>query len=99
MARFQKRLKFAIALLKVCLTSTYIRKAVTFLLLDDSALSLSTNQRRILPAALTAKKVILNLLFDPSTPAMSTWMSYLLDIALLECTTAKVHGATERTIQ
>lgn len=83
------------------LLKTQIQKdPLLFLLLDDSSLSLSVNQMRILSAALTAaKKVSLKLWFEPSIPATSTWMSYLLDIALLECTTAKVHGATRRTVQ
>ncbi len=50
-------------------------------------------------ARTAAKKVILKLWLDPSTPVMFTWMSSLLDIALLECTTAKIHGATRKTIQ
>ncbi|XDV29900.1 hypothetical protein PO909_032930 [Leuciscus waleckii] len=71
-----------------------------FLLLDDSSLSLSVNQRRILSVVLTAaKKVILKLWLEQTTPAMSIWMSYLLDTALLECTTAKVLGANRKTIQ
>lgn len=73
-----------------------------FLLLDDSSLSsVSVNQKkRILSAALTAaKKVILKLCSKPSTPVRLMWMSYLLDIAYLECTTAKIHGATRKTIQ
>ncbi len=45
------------------------------------------------------QKVILKLWLDPSTPVRLTWMSYLLDIARLECTTAKIHGATRKTIQ
>ncbi len=58
------------------------------------------NQKRILSAALTAaKKVILKRWLDPSTPVRLTWMSYLLDIARLECTTAKIHSATRKTIQ
>ncbi len=67
-----------------------------FLLLDDLSLSLSVYQKRILSAA---KTVILKLWLDPSTPVRLTWMSYLLDIARLECTTAKIHGATRKTIQ
>ncbi len=52
-----------------------------FLLLDDLSLLLSVNQKRILSSALTAaKKVILKLWLDPSTPVRLTWMSYLLDI-------------------
>ncbi len=71
-----------------------------FLLLDDSSLSLSVNQKRILSAALTAaKKFILKLWLDPSTPVSLTWMSYLLDIDCLECTSAKIHGATRKTRQ
>ncbi len=83
------------------LLKTPIQKdPLLFLLLDDSSLSLSVNQKRILSASLTAaKKVILKLWFDPSTPVRLTWMSYLLDIACLECTTAKIHGATRKTIQ
>ncbi len=79
------------------LLKTQIQKdPLLFLLLDDSSLSLSVNQKRILSAA---KKVILKLWLDPSTPVRLTWMSYLLDIARLECTTAKIHGATRKTIQ
>ncbi len=79
------------------LLKTPIQKdQLLFLLLDDSSLSLSVNQKRILSAA---KKVILKLWFDPSTPVRLTWMSYLLDIAHLECTTAKIHGATRKTLQ
>ncbi len=71
-----------------------------FLLLDDLSLLLSVNQKRILSSALTAaKKVILKLWLDPSTPVRLTWMSYLLDIAHLECTTTKIHSATRKTIQ
>lgn len=45
-----------------------------------------------LAAVLTAaKKVILKLRLDPFTPVMFTGMSYLPDVALLECTTARVH--------
>lgn len=83
------------------LLKTHIQKdPLFFLLLDDSLLSLSVNQKRILFAALTAvKNVTLKLWLDPSTPVRLTWMSYLLDIALLECSTAKIHGATRKTIQ
>ncbi len=51
------------------LLKTRIQKdPLLFLLLDDSSLSLSVNQKRILSAALTAaKKVILKLWLDPST--------------------------------
>ncbi len=50
---------------------------IAFFLLDDSSLSLSVNQKRIMSAALTAaKKVILKLWMDPSTPVRLTWMSY-----------------------
>ncbi|KAL0146593.1 hypothetical protein M9458_058224, partial [Cirrhinus mrigala] len=83
------------------LLKTQIQKdPLLFLLLDDSSLTLSVNQKRILSAALTAaKKVILKLWLEPSTPVRLMWMSYLLDIAHLECTTAKIHGATRKTIQ
>ncbi len=66
------------------LLKTQIQKdPLLFLLLDDSSLSLSVSQKRILSAALTAaKKVILKLWLDPSTPVRLTWMSYLLDIAV-----------------
>ncbi len=83
------------------LLKTQIQKdPLLFIFLDDSSLSLSVNQKRILSAALsTAKKVILKLWMDPSTPVRLTWISYLLDIARLERTTAKIHGATRKTIQ
>ncbi len=60
------------------LLKTPIRKdPLLFLLLDDSSLSLSVNQKRIMSAALTAaKKFILKLWMDPSTPVRLTWMSY-----------------------
>ncbi len=62
------------------LLKTPIQKdPLLFLLLDDSSLSLSVNQKRILSAAHTAaKKVILKLWLDPSIPVRLTWMSYLL---------------------
>lgn len=80
------------------LLKTQIQKdPLLFLLLDDLLLSLSVNQKRILFAALTAaKKVILKLWLDPSTPIRLMWVSYLLDIALLECTRAKIHWCHQK---
>lgn len=73
------------------LLRTEIQKdPVLFLLLDDFSMSLSVNQKRFLSVALNAaKKVILKLWLELSTPVMCTWTSYPLDIALLECSTGK----------
>ncbi|KAA0701362.1 hypothetical protein E1301_Tti024286 [Triplophysa tibetana] len=86
--------------LSVLMDTVIQREPLLFLLLDDSSLSLSLSQRRILTTALTAaKKVILKLWLEPSIPVMCTWRSYLLDIARLESTTARILGASGKTIQ
>ncbi len=76
------------------------RDPLLLLLLDDSSLQLNVHQKRTLLAASTAaKKTILKLWIEPSTPITFTWLSYFRDIVLLEGTTARLNGAKDNTIQ
>ena len=62
---------------------------VVLLLNDDSRLNLTEKQRKIWLAGLTAtKKMIAQRWLPPCTVAMRCWLSYFLDIVMLELSTA-----------
>ncbi len=70
------------------------------LLNDDSDLNLNVYQRRILHTALTAaKKVIFKIWYEPTFPADKMWLIELKNIALLECSRARINRAKPRTIR
>lgn len=70
------------------------------LLNDDSHLSLTHAQLRLLLAGLTAaKKTILRLWFYPTLPLKQYWLTSYQYIASLECTTARLNNAQPKTIQ
>lgn len=77
-------------------TPGYTPRPSGFLLLDNSALKLNSLQNRISLAVSTAAK---NTILEPSNPATFIWLSYFRCIVLLEGTTTKLNGASDKTIQ
>ncbi len=70
------------------------------LLNDDSELNLNVYQRRILHTALTAaKKVIKKMWYEPTFPADKMCPIELKNIALLECSTARMNRVKPWTIK
>ncbi len=70
------------------------------LLNDDSGLCISSMQKRMLFAGLTAvKKTIIQNWFTPHMCREAYWIRSLLQIVSCECTTARVGGARPSTIE
>ncbi len=69
------------------------------LLNDDSTLELSLQQRRILWTGLTAAKKMLALRWQPPhTLSWQQWANSYLDIVMTERSVARVHGASQKTL-
>ncbi len=66
---------------------------------DDSGLCISSMQKRMLFAGLTAaKKTIIQNWFTPHMCRKTYWIRSLLQIVTYECTTARINGARPSTI-
>ena len=73
---------------------------VVLLLNDDSRLNLTEKQRKIWLAGSTAtKKMIAQRWLPPHSLIMRRWLSYFLDIVMLELSTARVNKAKLRTVE
>uniref|UniRef100_A0A3Q3AUI9 Reverse transcriptase domain-containing protein n=1 Tax=Kryptolebias marmoratus TaxID=37003 RepID=A0A3Q3AUI9_KRYMA len=71
-----------------------------FLLNDDSTLELSSQQKRMLWAGLTAAKKMLALRWQP--PHLLPWQQWansFLDIVMMERSVARMHTASQKTIR
>ena len=70
------------------------------LLNDDSQICMNERSRKIWLAGLTAaKKIIVQVWVPPHNLSYEHWLNTLLDILFLELSSAKVNGATPRTIR
>lgn len=87
-------------MLSVLLGFQLLPEPCLFLLNDDSRISLSSMQCKILLVGLTAaKKVILKLWIEPSTALANYWLTVFRDIVSLERATARLNGARPGTVE
>ena len=85
--------------LSLLLTSDIILSPAMFLLNDISQLHLKCTQKRIFLAGLTAAKKIVAMRWkNPHTLTFHHWALTFLDIAYMELSTARLHGASEKNI-